>query len=109
MLMFAPLIGLLLALAVGVYIFLPYFWEEAAPVPQRASGDSDETREKLMTDLANLEYDFRSGKLDEASYKSLRASVEAQLLETGGQASAPQEAMTEPKLSQIQDEETQHG
>lgn len=79
--MVAPLIGLLIAVAVGFYIFAPYFWEEQAQrAPQKVA--SDEVREKLMVDLANLEYDFRSGKLDEASYKSLRASLEAQLLET---------------------------
>lgn len=102
--MFAPLIGLLIALAVGLYIFLPYFWEEQAqPAPQKVVGD--EAREKLMTDLANLEYDFRSGKLDEAGYKLLRASLEAKLFEAGSQASALPEMMTAPKPPQIPDEE----
>lgn len=97
MLIFASLIGLLIALAVGAYIFLPYFWEEQTLPGGATSGD--EMREKLMTDLANLEYDFRSGKLDEASYQQLRVSLEARLLEVGG---------TESKPSQIQYEETQH-
>lgn len=87
--MFAPLIGLLIALVVGLYIFLPYFGEEHAQEAPRKISD-DTTREKLMTDLANLEYDFRSGKLDEAGYKQLRTSLEARLLE-------------------LQREETQHG
>ncbi len=86
----APLMGLLIAFAVGIYIFLPYFWEGEQPQEAPPKFDDDTGREKLMTDLANLEYDFRSGKLDEAGYKQLRTSLET-------------------RLSQLQGEETQHG
>lgn len=69
--------GLAIALLVGMYIFWPYF------EPERRRGTAfvgRDPQEALMAELAQLEYDFRSGKVRPEDYEQLRADLEGQLL-----------------------------
>lgn len=77
--MLATVLGLLIAAGIGAYIFLPYLlgWDE------ETKGElllTEDPREELMIQLADLEYDFRAGKLAEEDYRKLRREIEAQLL-----------------------------
>jgi hypothetical protein len=90
--MLITVLGLLIAAGVGAYIFLPYLlgWEEEAVERLPAAEDP---REELMVQLADLEYDFRAGKLVEEDYRRLRREIEARLMmlesdheEVGGDA-----------------------
>ena len=74
--------GLAIALLVGMYIFWPYF------EPERRRGTAfvgRDPKEALMAELAQLEYDFRSGKVRPEDYEQLRADLEEQLLKLQGQ------------------------
>lgn len=77
--MLITVLGLVIAAGVGAYIFVPYFfdWDKEDKGSYLVLEDS---REALMTQLAELEYDFRSGKLLEADYKTLRLELELRLL-----------------------------
>lgn len=75
--------GLTVAGLVGAYIFWPYF--EPGERPERRRDDmktsvGDDPEEALMSELAQLEYDFRSGKLRPDDYEGLRADLETRLL-----------------------------
>ena len=75
--------GLAIALLVGMYIFWPYF------EPERRRGTAfvgRDPKEALMAELAQLEYDFRSGKVRPEDYEQLRADLEEQLLKLQGRA-----------------------
>ena len=82
-------LGLLIAAGVGAYIFLPYLlgWDKEVEARPPAVEDS---REELLGQLADLEYDFRAGKLAEEDYKRLRRELEARLMKLkdreGGEA-----------------------
>ncbi|MFQ5794111.1 MAG: c-type cytochrome biogenesis protein CcmI [Candidatus Bipolaricaulia bacterium] len=84
--MFATTVGLLIAAAVGLYIFLPYFIGEEK---QREEDPMDREirREELMRELADLEYDLQTGKLRQADYEALRADLENQLVQLKGEPS----------------------
>ncbi len=90
--------GLAIALLVGVYIFWPYFEPERRRQAVFVGRDPKET---LMAELAQLEYDFRSGKIRPEDYEQLRMDLEAQLLKLqarGGQREreeAPRDARGE--------------
>lgn len=69
--------GLVVALLMGLYIFWPFFEPEER---RRASFVGRDPKEVLMAELAQLEYDFRSGKIRPEDYEQLRVDVEARLL-----------------------------
>jgi len=77
--MLITVLGLLIAAGVGAYIFLPYLlgWDKEVEERPPAAEDS---REELLRQLADLEYDFRAGKLAEEDYKRLRRELEARLM-----------------------------
>lgn len=80
--MIVTVLGLLVSAAVGTYIFLPYFlgWDEERSAREEFVTLGDK-KEGLMAELADLEYDFRTGKLGEEDYKRLRANLEVRLVE----------------------------
>ncbi len=71
-------IGTLLILGVAAYLFVPYFlgWDRASAKP---STSPEDPREALLSNLADLVYDYKSGKISEEDYQRLRAELEAQL------------------------------
>jgi len=71
-------IGTLLILGVAAYLFLPYLlgWDRASEKP---STKSEDPREALLSNLADLVYDYKSGKISEEDYQRLRAELEAKL------------------------------
>ncbi|MFQ6117012.1 MAG: hypothetical protein ACE5LQ_01960 [Candidatus Bipolaricaulia bacterium] len=75
----STVLGLLIAAGVGAYIFLPYLlgWDEEA---KERLPVVEDPREELLVQLADLEYDFRAGKLAEEDYKRLRREIEARLM-----------------------------
>lgn|GEM_PF-3178373 len=77
--MFAIFLGFILALGVGIYIFLPYLLDWEVPSGPRKSS-TGELREALMSQLADLEYDFRCGKIHEDEYLILRKEIEVTLI-----------------------------
>jgi cytochrome c-type biogenesis protein CcmI len=81
--------GLAVALLVGLYIFWPYFEPERR---RQTSFVGRDPKEALMAELAQLEYDFRSGKLHPEDYEQLRMDLEAQLLKLQAQGSRREEA-----------------
>lgn len=76
--MFITVLGLVIAAGIFAYIFLPYLldWEHEA----EGYTSVEDTHGALMTQLADLEYDFRAGKLREEDYKLLRQELELELL-----------------------------
>jgi hypothetical protein len=68
------LLGLLIAAAVGAYIFVPYLldWDEQ----EGQEYAEEDLRDHFLTQLAELEYDFRAGKVGEADYRVLRRELE---------------------------------
>ena len=81
--MLITVLGLLIAAGVGAYIFLPYLlgWDEEGGERLPATEDP---REELMVQLADLEYDFRAGKLAQEDYRRLRREIEARLMRLKG-------------------------
>lgn len=76
--MFITVLGLGIAAAVGAYIFVPYLLEWGRE--SEASFEvADVSHDALMADLADLEYDFRAGKLLEEDYRILRQEIELKL------------------------------
>jgi len=81
--MLITVLGLLIAAGVGAYIFLPYLlgWDEEE---RRRLPAAEDPREELMVQLADLEYDFRAGKLAREDYRRLRREIEARLMRLKG-------------------------
>jgi hypothetical protein len=93
------LAGLAIALLVGMYVFGPYFErseKEEDPRSGRTYFELERRRgttfvdrdpkEALMEELAQLEYDFRSGKLRPEDYEELGANLEERLLRLQSQS-----------------------
>ncbi|GEM_PF-3847745 len=79
--------GLAIALLVGIYVFGPYLGPGREPgAGRRREGGfvGRPPRETLMEELAQLEYDFRSGKVRPEDYEPLRADLEERLLKLQG-------------------------
>ncbi len=72
-------IGTLLILGVAAYLFVPYIlgWDRQAG--KKSTKESEDPREVLLSNLADLVYDYKSGKISEEDYQRLRAELEAQL------------------------------
>jgi cytochrome c-type biogenesis protein CcmI len=84
--------GLVIALLTGLYIFWPYFEPEER---RRAAFVGRDPKETLMDELAQLEYDFRSGKIRPEDYEQLRADLEARLLRLRAQGDQPEQEQEE--------------
>ncbi|BDG61130.1 hypothetical protein [Caldinitratiruptor microaerophilus] len=69
--------------AVGGFLFLALAAFALAPLRRRESGpafdeeppDPLQEREKVYARLADLEYDYRSGKMSEEEYQTLREAL----------------------------------
>jgi hypothetical protein len=73
------LLGLALLLLVGAYVARPLF--EAAPaepVPAEAHADLIAEREAVLSALADLEFDHRTGKISAEDYQAQRAALVSQ-------------------------------
>jgi len=97
--------GLAIALLVGMYIFWPYF------EPERRRGTAfvgRDPKEALMAELAQLEYDFRSGKVRPEDYEQLRADLEGQLLKLQEQGQEHEETPNEGAHEHEHEHEPKH-
>lgn len=71
------ILGILLIIGVAAYLFLPYFL--GIDNIQKEKNINDDPKNALLSSLADLMYDYKSGKISEEDFKRLRMEIEAQL------------------------------
>jgi hypothetical protein len=78
--MFSLIVGIIIASGVWAYLFLPYLLSRG---PGRDDGPEaeEDLREQLMVQLAELEYDFKTGKMTREDYELLRRQTESVLFD----------------------------
>lgn len=71
------ILGILLIIGVAAYLFVPYFL--GIENVQKEKTVNDDPKNALLSGLADLMYDYKSGKISEEDFKKLRMEIEAQL------------------------------
>jgi len=72
------ILGILLIIGVAAYLFVPYFLG-IDNVQKEKPIKNDDPKSSLLSSLADLMYDYKSGKISEEDFKKLRMEIEAQL------------------------------
>ncbi len=71
-------LGILLIIGVAGYIFVPYLLGSDSHRAKEKTSKND-IKSSLLSSLADLVYDYKSGKISEEDYKKLRMEIEAKL------------------------------
>ena len=72
-------LGLALGCLMAILLFLYTFWPENAFASQRQKTRLDyleERKEQLYENLRDLNFEYKAGKLPDADYQSIKASLE---------------------------------